>query len=253
MSPVSIGLVVLVCTFGGALLGMRLRSVLPDSHLSAEARDTVNLGIGLIAMMTALVLGLVTASAKDAFDTLDKEIKHTAAELLSLDRVLARYGPETGAIRQAIRNAIKYRVDMLWPRGGPKSDALDPTEATVGVESLSTRLRELTPRTEEQRWLQSRALNLGEILLQSRWQLFAGLGPSVPGPFLAILIFWLAITFTSFGLFAPHNPTVITVLFVCALSVASAVFLVLELDGPFEGLIRVSADPLRFAIAHMGQ
>jgi hypothetical protein len=75
----------------------------------------------------------------------------------------------------------------------------------------------------------------------------------VPRPFLLILLFWLTLTFASFGLFAPWNATVLTVLFVCALSVGSAVFLVLELDGPFDGLLRVSADVWRYAQAHLNQ
>lgn len=70
---------------------------------------------------------------------------------------------------------------------------------------------------------------------------------------LVVLLFWLTITFTSFGLFAPRNVTVLAVLFVCALSVTSALFLVVEMDGPFDGLIKASADPLRYAHAHINQ
>ena len=68
-----------------------------------------------------------------------------------------------------------------------------------------------------------------------------------------MLLFWLTITFTSFGLFAPRNVTVLAVLFFCALSVTSALFLVVEMDGPFDGLIKASADPLRYAHAHINQ
>ena len=72
-------------------------------------------------------------------------------------------------------------------------------------------------------------------------------------PFLVVLVFWLTILFISFGLFAPPNATVIATLFVCALSVSGAIFLILELDQPFEGLIRISSAPLRNALAHLGQ
>ena len=78
-------------------------------------------------------------------------------------------------------------------------------------------------------------------------------GSSVPLPFLVVLLFWLTLTFACFGLFAPRNATVITVLFVCALSVGGAVFLIAEMDGPFDGLLKVSAEPLRYTIAHLNQ
>jgi hypothetical protein len=96
-------------------------------------------------------------------------------------------------------------------------------------------------------------VNLAEAVLQTRWLASTSGGTSVPLPFLVILVFWLTITFASFGLFAPRNLTVLTVLFVCALSVASAVFLVLEMDGPFEGLLKISAEPMRYAHAHLNQ
>ena len=243
------------CTFGGALLGMRLRTSLPEHHLDAESRDTVKLGIGLIATMTALVLGLVTASAKSSFDAVDTAVKQTAIEILTLDRVLARYGSETGEIRKGLQDAIGARIDMIWPPDSSKPANLDPMRSGAGsrTERLADAIRGLKPRDDSQRALQSRALDLTEALLQARWLVLAGTEISVPVPFLVILLFWLTIIFASFGLFAPRNATVIAVLFVCALSVGSAVFLVLELDAPFEGLLRVSADPLRYAHAHLNQ
>jgi hypothetical protein len=78
-------------------------------------------------------------------------------------------------------------------------------------------------------------------------------GGAVPAPFLVVVIFWLTVTFTSFGLYAPRNATVLAVLGVAAMSVAGAVFLILELDGPFEGVIKVSSGPFRYALANLGQ
>ena len=101
--------------------------------------------------------------------------------------------------------------------------------------------------------LQSRALDLAEEMLKERWLVLAGSQTSIPVPLLVILLFWLTLTFASFGLFAPENAVVIWILFLCAVSIGGAVFLILELDTPFDGLIRVSADPLRYAIAHLNQ
>lgn len=249
MNPTVIGIVVFACTFGGALAGLRLRAILPDAHLRDESRDTVRVGIGLIATMTALILGLVTASAKSSFDALDTAVKHSAATVLSLDRALARYGPETSRVREALKRAVADRIDTIWPRGQSGRAQPDPWQAARQVELLAGQIRGLTPQTEEQRWLQSRALNLSEEMLEARWLIFSG--TTVGAPFLIILVFWLTIIFASFGLFAPQNATVVSILFVCALSVAGAIFLILEMNGPFEGLITVSADPLRYAVGHM--
>ena len=234
---------------------MWLRTLLPEHHLDAESRDTVKVGIGLIATMTALVLGLVTASAKSSFDAVDSAVKQTAIDILALDRILARYGSETGEIRKGLQRALGARIDMIWPQGSSKPANLDPMRSGAGAEAerLADAIRALKPRDDSQRALQSRALDLAEALLQARWLVLAGTETSVPVPFLVILLFWLTITFASFGVFAPRNATVLAVLFVCALSVSLAVFLVLEMDAPFDGLLKVSADPLRYAYAHLNQ
>jgi hypothetical protein len=234
---------------------MWLRSVLPERQLDAESRATVKLGIGLIATMTALVLGLVTASAKNSFDAVDTGVKQTATQVLALDRVLARYGSETAEIRKDLQRTVGARIDTIWPQGSAKPANLDPMRsgAVSGAERLADAIRGLKPQNDSQRALQSRALDLLEALLQGRWLIITGTGASVPALFLAVLLFWLTITFASFGLFAPRNAMVVTVLFVCALSVGSAVFLVLEMDGPFDGLLKVSADPLRYAHAQLNQ
>src|SRR5512139_2702120 len=126
MYPTMVGLIVFTCAFGGALLGMWLRTKLPGHHLDAESRDVVKVGIGLIATMTALVLGLVLASAKSAFDAVDSSVKTAAVELLTLDRVLARYGGETGTIRQDLQRGVGARIDLIWPQGAARLAPLDP-------------------------------------------------------------------------------------------------------------------------------
>ena len=251
MNPTLVGTIVFVCTFGGVLLGILLRATLPEHHLSNESRDTVRIGAGLIATMTALVLGLVTASAKSSFDSVNTAVKQTAVDILTLDRVLARYGPETREIRGTLQDVVASRIDMVWPQESSRPSQLDPLGSAATVEGVSDRIRALTPHDDSQRALQSRALDLLESLLRTRWITFGGGGSSVPLPFLVVLLFWLTITFASFGLYAPRNAMVIGVLFVCALSVGGAVFLIAEMDGPFDGLLKVSADPLRYTLARL--
>ena len=257
MSPLATSLSVFAFVFGGVLLGMWLRSTLPKDHLDAESRDTVKVGIGLIATMTALVLGLVTAAAKSSFDSGNAAVKQAAMNLLAVDRALARYGPESGEIREGMKDLIAARIDAIWSHGVSELSNTDHRLEKTGfasAEDVAEAIRGLKPRDDSQRATQSRASDLIETVLQTRW--LAALGvvqSSVPLPFLSVLVFWLTITFTSFGVFAPRNGTVLAVLFVCAVSVSSALFLVLELDGPFDGLIKVSPDPLRYAQSHINQ
>ena len=255
MDPTKIGIITFAFAFGGVVLGIWLRSALPKHHLDAESKDSVRLGIGLIAMMTALILGLVTASAKNSFDSIDGAVKESAVQLLTLDRVLARYGAETGQIRVGLKQALGEHIDMVWPKSSSRLVSLDPMTSDMAprVEALADAIRLLMPRDDLQRALQLRAVDLAERVLQARWLVLASAEVSVPMPFLVVLLFWITATFASFGMFAPRNGTVIVVLFVCALSIGGALFLVLELDGPFAGLLRVSPDPLRFAYTHINR
>ena len=251
MDPILIAAVVFAFTFGGALLGLWMRAQLPDHHMIDATKDTVKLGIGMVATMTALVLGLVTASAKNSFDSVDTAVKHTAIDLLTLDRLLARYGPDAAPTRAALKTAVGRKIEQLWPQEASNSMQVDPVQSGAAVEGLVEAIRALSPRDDGQRRLQSRALDLGESLLSARWLSLDDQSKSIPFAFLVVMLFWLMIIFASFGLFAPRNATVVGVLVLCALSVAGAVFLVLEMDRPLEGLIKVSPDPLRYAFAKL--
>jgi hypothetical protein len=245
-------LVVLACTFGGALVGMRIRRTLPGHHLDVDSRETIKLATGLIGTMTALVLGLVVSSAKAAFDADDEAVKHSAATVLVLDRLLARYGPETEPIRLSLRDGVAARLASTWPESGDAAKLDDPKLAGA-ADQLVARIHALTPATDSQRRLQSEALTLASAIITTRWSVIESVGSSIPTPFLAVLVFWLTLLFASFGLFAPHHGTAIGVLALSALSVSAAMFLILEMDGPFEGLIRVSSEPYRYALEHLAR
>jgi hypothetical protein len=252
MNALVVALVTLASTFGCALAASFVRGWLPAAHLSKESQDVVRLGIGLVATMTALLLGLVTAAARSTFDTQDNAIRNSAAAILSLDRHLARYGPETRPTRELIRSAVAYRLETVWSSDGAASARLDTPGTPPPVEDIQTQILALSTQNDTQRWVKAEALKLSEEIVKTRWRVLAA-GGAVPKPFLVVVIFWLTATFASFGLYAPRNFTVMFVLFVAAVSVGAAVFLILELDGPFDGLIRVPSGPLRFALANLGQ
>jgi hypothetical protein len=154
MSPTAIGGIVFACVFAGALGGMALGSILPDHHLSEESLDVVKLGMGLIATMSALVLGLLVASAKSSFDSQENQLKQAAAHTLMLDRVLAQYGPETGEARELLRLIVARRIEATWPEDGTLPKVLESSDIMPLVESAQKKIRELTPKDEGQRLLQ---------------------------------------------------------------------------------------------------
>ncbi len=250
-NAIVIRLIVFACVFGAALFGMFLRKVLPENHLSADSKDTVRLGMGLIATMTALVLGLLVASAKSFYDTQSSELTEMSAKVVLIDRVLAHYGPETGEIRGLLRAVATRTLDRIWAQHPGQRSQMAPT-ADRG-EFLYDKIQELAPKTDAQRSLQAQALSMAIDIGKMRWMMFEQGNGFVSIPLLVMLVFWLVIIFTSFGLFAPNNATAIATLFVCALSVSGAIFLVLEMYSPFKGLMQISPAPLRNAIAHLGQ
>jgi hypothetical protein len=253
VESMEIGGIVFACTFGGALAGMGLRAVLPEHHLSADSKDVVKLGMGLIATLSALVLGLLIASAKSSFDGQRTGFQQLAANLVLLDRALARYGPETKDAREALRRLIATNIEHLWPEDDSKSSGLGASSLTATGSKLIDQIRELSPKNEGQRWAQSQALQITTDLARSRWLLIEQNESAIPTPFLVVVVFWLTVLFASFGLFSPMNPTVIAALLVCALSVAGAMFLIVDLDQPFGGLIQISNMPLRNALSQIGQ
>lgn len=251
MSALAIGGIVFVCFFGGALLGMWIRTALPAHHLTTEARDTVRLGIGLLVTMTALVLSLLVASARSSYDLQGKELAQVSADVILLDRIMALYGPETKAARDLLRRAV---VRVLAGTSAENESAPGlPQPTATGAEALYDTIQALSPGNEAQRSLRAEALRIGLDIARTRWLLVEQRTSSIPVPFLVMLIVWLAVIFISFGLFAPPNATVVATLLVCALSVSGAIFLILELDQPFEGFMQVSRAPLRRALAYLGQ
>ena len=245
-----IGWIVFASVLGSALLVMFVRGILPEHHFSSESKDAVKLGIALIATMTALVLSLLIASAKSAFDTRSNQLGQTSADIILLDRTLAHYGAEAKEARSLLRRSVAATVERIWPEEGARPLAVR-SNATP-VEDLYDKIEELSPGNDEQRALRSQALALTLSVARTRILLFENLQTSIPVAFLLVLVFWVCIIFASFGLFAPRNATVIAVLSVCALSVSGAIFLILELDRSFEGLLQVSGTPLRTALAQIG-
>jgi hypothetical protein len=251
MNSTTVSLIVFACVFGGALLGILLHAVLPQHHLAADSKDIVKLGMGLVGTMAALVLGLLVASAKGSYDAQGAELTQMSANIGILDRALALYGPETKEIRAMLRGAVARILDQMWPKDGVSASPVAPTAG--GGEILFEKIQGLSPKNDTQRSLQGQALSIAVDIGKTRYLMYAQQATSISLPLLVVLVLWLTVIFISFGLFAPFNATVVSSLFVSALSVSGAIFLILEMYQPYAGLIQVSSAPLRATLAHLGQ
>lgn len=241
------------CIFGGAVFGLMLSRVLPEGHLRDNSRDTVKVVTGLIATLAALVLGLLISSAKNTFDAVDTAITNSGAKIILLDRALANYGPETKDIREHLRSTVIAGMEMFWPGENAEGTGLAGFERANAMEVLQAKIRGLTPENDLQRQLRSEAEKLSGEMLEARWLLIAQAQRRLPITFLVVLLFWLTILHVSFGLLAARNATVITVLLVSALSVSGAMFIILEMDHPLQGMLKASSAPLRKALEFIGK
>jgi hypothetical protein len=246
MSALTLSGIICVLTLGGIVLGTLLRRSLPEHHLSEETKDVVRLGVGLIATIAALVLGLLIAAAKGSFDTQTSQVRQITADLILLDNILAQYGPEARPIREQIRSTVDPFVERLWRE--KEAATRGPFETDGGAEQVYLEIHKLSSHDNLQRSLQSRAVQISNDLAQVRFLLFVESENLIPIPFLAVLAFWLMIIFASFSLFSPLNVTVFTCLSLFAVSAACAIYLILELSRPFTGLMSISSAPLRNAL-----
>ncbi len=253
MYSLLISLAIFVCVFGGALLGLFLRTILPGHHLSKDAMEAVKLGAGLVATLTALVLGLLISSSKGTFDATTTTLTQSGAKILMMDRVLANYGPEAKEVRGLLRRFLSGNIAKVWPEKIQKIPAGDLAGTPVDMEGIQAALRDLVPKNDRERSFQTQALQLSDDLSQLRWLLFEQLQTLLPPMFLVVLLFWSAILFACFGLLAPSNGTVIAVFLVCAISVAGAIFLILEMEKPLSGAMKISSVPLIKTLERLGK
>jgi hypothetical protein len=251
MNSTLIAFLVFVFVFGGALAGIAVR--VPAHHVDAETRDVVKLVMGLVATISALVLSLLIASSHSSYDTQESEVQQLGAQIVQLDGVLAHYGPEANDSRAQLRRMVENELARLWPDAGAARAATPAPHIYTPAEDLFATVGALTPKSEAQRSAQGRALQLMTTAGTTIRLLHMQSGGSLSWPFFVVLVFWLAMLFVGFGLYARCNATVVTTLFVGALTVAGAIFLILEMNRPFGGLMQISSAPIRNALEQIGR
>jgi hypothetical protein len=206
----------------------------------------------MVSLLAVLVLGLLVATAKNKFDTTNQLTEEFAAKLMLINRELVNYGPEANPERSLLRKYTIARIAAAWPgEAGPKPEPDDPPAWEL-LERLQHGLSGLSGKTEAQRSEMTRASETAADLAKATWLETAQASAHVQHPFIIILIVWLFILFISFGLFSRRNALVVVALLVGALAISGAVVLIVDMDSPYEGLIVVSPDPMKQALAQIG-
>ncbi|SAL12631.1 hypothetical protein AWB64_00536 [Caballeronia sordidicola] len=247
--------------------GVFVRPLLPKEHTAFETVQLLKLVIGMLVTFAALVLGLLTASAKTLFDTTNNDIRTYATALIQLDNSLRQYGPDADSPRQILRAYTAAAIASTWtqeppPPGDyfpktiapdPRAHHLDSRELGGLLERAQREVRELQPRDPYHQRLDNEALIQFNDLIEQRWKIVEEARGSISTPFDHILVFWLVVIFLCFGLIAPRNALALVLITLGALSIASAVLVILDLDTPFTGSILVPSQPLRDALAYLSR
>ena len=242
-----IGVATLATILGGAFAGVEARNRLPKQHLTDETKSLVSVSTSVVAMVAALVLGLLISNANTKFTQLGGEVTALSAQILRLDHILRRYGADAQPARKILLRYAEQKVRDFFPD--------DPADVQIGnpstyelLQQLEEMLLALKPGTPRDQWWLSQGMVLAAKIGDMRWLIAQQVGEGTPKTFVALLVFWLALLFASFGLFAPGNFTSAITLALCAVAVAAAVAIFLELEQGFGGNVRISPEPMRQAV-----
>jgi hypothetical protein len=266
MTEIQSAVLVFILLLASTGVGAIVRPLLPEEHKAQETVQLVQLLVGMLVTFAALVLGLLTASAKTGFDTTDNDVRSYAAALIELDQVMRDYGADLDQTRALLRAYTSAAIASTWPSEPPPPGDYPKIEASpqVGGKLASPVLGAMLDRAQRQvRLLEpadayrrklavDSATRFGQ-LIALRWKLIEEAHGSISYPFDRILVGWLLIIFLSFGLIAPRNALSIVTITLGALSIASAVLVILDLDTPFTGPIIVHSQPMREALAYQSR
>ena len=250
LSPPIIGLIAFAVILAGAFSGWAARQLLPAHHQSDETKSLVTVSMAVVGTISALVLGLLISNANTSFITRSGEVIALSADILRLDQMMRLYGPETDPARGKLVQFAERKTDDLFTEDPRDIRVADPSTYQV-LQQAENLLLELRPDDPRRRWLLDQALAHAAKIGNIHWLLAQQTGQGTPKVFVALVVFWLALLFASFGLFAPRNFTSALVLVLCAVAVSGAVEMILELEQPFGGVLRISPAPMQEAVERL--
>jgi hypothetical protein len=265
MNEIESALVLMAALLASVGLGIAMRLLLPERHRSRETLEVVQLVIGMLVTLASVVLGLLTYSVKGNFDQTSSDLGALGSGIIQINRMLAEYGPEADPIRVMLRAYTAGAIASTWPAEVPPPGdyyprnlppvapgRLETSELGTLLNQAELATRRLVPRDNVQDRLAADAVHEFQALIAARWRLIDDARSTITLPFFLVLCFWLVVIFGCFGFMTPYrNAFLFGMTALAALSVSSAMFVILDMDTPLGGLIAISSAPLRDALAHL--
>ncbi len=248
MHTAVISSIVLALIIAGALLGAFIRTLLSEQHLDSDTKDVIKMSVGLIATLSALVLGLLIATGKTSFDARVTQVRQIAANAVLLDQTLAQYGNDAANARVALRQTFGLMVDRIWNENNAISRGPSPFQMTGAADSFIHSLVNLPATTDFQRALKTEIVGIANEIAKDRLSLFVQGRDTISMPFLTVLVFWLTVIFAVFALLTRLNILVSVIMLLCAVSVSGSIFLILDMNRPFDGMMRIPSAQMRSAL-----
>jgi hypothetical protein len=245
-NPEIIGFIVFLILLAGAFVGWTLRHLMP-AQFTDDTKSLVSVSTAVVATVSALVLGLLISNANSSFSAIGGEVTTLSAQILRLDQMLRRYGPDAKPARETLRQYAEHKTADMFPDNPADFDLADSTTYQL-LQRVEDQVLALKPANPRDQWWLGQAMTLASKIGDTRWLLTQQLGQGTPKAVVALRVFWLTLLFGSFGLFAPRNFISAVTLTLCALAVAGAVGMILELEKGFGGLVHISQDPMRHAV-----
>lgn len=249
VGSVPIGVIIVAILFGSAMLAMAAAYFLPPQHLSAETKSVVSVSTAVVGTLSALVVALLISNANASFMSKTQEVTQISTDLINLDGILHRYGPETQDIRTMLRRYAEAKMRDLFPTDPSHGPDLENGTTIALLEGVQDKLLALTPADAAQHWLHAQALDLTAAMMALSRHLAQEDAIRTPLPLLVLVMFWFAVIFVSFGLFSPRNAIAIAMIFFCSAAIGGAIRMTTELQMPFQGIVRISSTPLSHALA----
>ena len=250
----------LLCVSAG--VGMYVRPRLPERHRARESVELMQLVIGMLVTFAALVLGLLTASVKNSYDAAGHARHEYALQLTQLDRCLRDYGQAADPARADLRSYTAAVIASTWPSEPPPAGVSYPSTAgmpRVGASPVLAGLmnqagiaiNSLGAANDAQARIAQLCREEYRDVIRARMDVVEDSSKALSTPFYRILVFWLMVIFASFGLIAPRHSLSVISIGLCAASLSSAIFVILELNQPYLGMFTISSDTMRAALSAM--
>ena len=251
MDDLTLSVIVATAVFLSGVIGLSLHRFLPEHHLSKETQDVIRLGTGMLSVLASLVLSLLITTAKTTFDSTDTAVREYSADLIVMDETLREYGEGALQARRFVREYTAKLISDVWSDRYHHRFLVENRAGSEILDHLREAIRALAPSNHDQQILAGEALQQATSLERERWLLIERAGATLSPIVIGIVVCWICAIFVSFGMNAPLHATIYSVFLILALAIGSAMFLILEMDSPFEGIMRISRQPVQTALHHM--